>query len=516
MKFQDGLRHGLAAIGLLAAASSVPAQGGAAQATIPAQTAITMVAPDVVRADFADLYAELKASHFDLYARVGKAEYDRLFARMSAQIVKPMTKDAVTAFFQRFVAFGRVAHARLEAADDAFTAYREAGARVFPLALRFRGDRAYIFANGGGVHSVAAGDEILAIQGRPIAYWLERAPRYVSADTPYMLKAMLEWEFPRIVWAELGDVPAFTLALRKPDGRRITVVLPARSRAEALAARAKLPAPLDLSWEKRDARMLPGRLAYLRPGPFYNVDGGADHMYDTTAFNAFIDHAFQTFGEAGATDLLIDLRNNGGGDNSFSDHMIAWFAGRPFKFNARFRIKVSAAAIASNQERLASGDNDPTGISALLASAYRGVRPGTVIDFPTPAGQPRPSPRFGGRVYALINRHSYSNTVTVAALLQDYGFGTVLGEETADLATTFGAMEHFTLRRTGLVVNFPKAMIVRPNGSMLARGVVPDSAIVTPAIEGPEDPVLREAQGLIGRRAAAPPRVPKAAGARKR
>jgi hypothetical protein len=410
----------------------------------------------------------------------------------------------VTAFFQRFVAFGRVAHARMEAAGDAFTARREAGAKLFPLALRFRGDRAYIFANGSGLDAIAAGDEILSIEEMPIAHWLERAPRYVSADTPYMMKAMLEWEFPRIVWAELGEVPDFRLALRKPDGRRIAVVVPAQSRAEILTARAKLPAQLDLSWEKRDARMLPGGLAYLRPGPFYNVEGAADHMYDTMAFNAFVDRAFHMFGDADATDLLIDLRNNGGGDNSFSDHMIAWFANRPFKFNARFRIRVSAAAMASNQQRLDSGDNDPTGISASLSKAYRSVRPGTMIDFPTPAGQPRTGARFTGRVYALVNRHSYSNTVTVAALLQDYHFGTVLGEETADLATTFGAMEHFTLPRTGLVVNFPKAMILRPNRSELVRGVVPDIAVETPAIEGPEDPVLREAQALIRRRAATP------------
>jgi C-terminal processing protease CtpA/Prc len=83
--------------------------------------------------------------------------------------------------------------------------------------------------------------------------------------------------------------------------------------------------------------------------------------------------------------------------------------------------------------------------------------------------------------------------VTVAALVQDFGFGTVIGEETSDLATTYGAMETFALSRTGIVVGYPKARIIRPNGSLIGRGAVPDIAIETPVVEGVDDPVLQRA-----------------------
>jgi C-terminal processing protease CtpA/Prc len=100
-------------------------------------------------------------------------------------------------------------------------------------------------------------------------------------------------------------------------------------------------------------------------------------------------------------------------------------------------------------------------------------------------------------VYLLVNRHSYSNAVMVAALAQDLGFATILGEETSDLATTYGAMEQLTLSRTGIVVGFPKALIVRPNGSRAARGVVPDVAIPTPLVESADDPVLQRALEIV-------------------
>ena len=81
----------------------------------------------------------------------------------------------------------------------------------------------------------------------------------------------------------------------------------------------------------------------------------------------------------------------------------------------------------------------------------------------------------------------------MAAILQDYRFGTILGEETSDLATTYGAMESFTLPRTKIEVAYPKALILRPSGDPVARGVVPDLAIPRPIFEPPDDPVLRRA-----------------------
>ncbi|MET0271390.1 MAG: S41 family peptidase [Phenylobacterium sp.] len=450
-----------------------------------------------VKADFAALYGTLEASHYDLYARTPKAAYDRAFGKLDAEIEEPMTRAQTVALYQRFMAVGGIAHARIDEAGAAFSAYRKAGGAAFPLAVRVVGERLYVVRNESGFADLAAGDEILALNGRTAGQWLAFAPTEVSADTPYMLGAMMEWSFPRVLWSALGATPDFELRLRRPGRPPFTAVVPARTVAEMAAAAARLPPTLNLSWEKREARMLGDGVVYLRPGPTYNVEGDEASMYDNRAFKAFIDQSFESFLAAGAKDLILDLRDNPGGDNSFSDLMVAWFANRPFRFNARFRIKVSPATIASNRARLDVAGNDPTGISAAMAAAYRDVAPGAVIDFPIPETRPRAGQQFEGRVYALINRHSYSNTVAIAATLQDNRFATILGEETSDLATTYGAMERFTLPRTAIAVGYPKALIVRPNGDLRARGVVPDIPIPTPVLEGADDPVLQSALKIV-------------------
>ena len=61
--------------------------------------------------------------------------------------------------------------------------------------------------------------------------------------------------------------------------------------------------------------MLTETVAYLRPGPFSNTDAGANSL-DNTEFVKFVDTAFETFIGNQATQLILDLRDNPGGNNS--------------------------------------------------------------------------------------------------------------------------------------------------------------------------------------------------------
>lgn len=449
-----------------------------------------------IRADFVDLYRRLRGAHFNLYARAARPAYDRLYRTNLAAIRRPETRFEVARRFQRFVAFGRVAHARIDTAYGAWRAYLDAGGAAFPLNLRVVGGRAFVVANASGLDSIAVGDRVTALDGRPVGEWLARARRNLSADTDYMANALLELDLPMLLWLETGPRPTYRLRLRRPNGSLVSIVVPARAREQMRAAAAAQPPRLDLSASDRSARMI-GDVAYLRPGAFYDAAPDAADPYDNSGFRRFIDDAFDRFLAAHARALIVDLRDNPGGDSSFSDLMVSWFATRPYRFNSAFRIRASAEAAAANEARLATATAGTAAVSRRFAALYARTPPGGIGELETPLTPPREGRRFTGPVYVLVNRNSFSNAVAVAATIQDYRFGTILGEETSDLATTYGAMESFTLPRTGLVVGFPKAEIVRPNGNRSPRGVVPDLAIETPLREGPDDPVLRRALALV-------------------
>ncbi len=449
--------------------------------------------PAAVKRDLADLYSSLRDSHFDLYARRSKTGYDAFYRKMRRGVTAPMSRMEAQVYFQKFAAYGNVAHANVAFPSEAYEVFRAGGGKAFPLFIRFIGDEMRIADDLSGLTPSIAGARIVSVNGESAAALEKRLAAHLSADNAYLARTMLEFRFAPLMWLEFGDLNEFAVEIETPSGEGRTVTVPARAR-EALASTLAEPI-FELDWNER-RHSIKGGVGYLRPGPFYNNAPDATDMWDNAAFKTFIDTAFSDFMRADVPAVLIDMRANPGGDNSFSDHMVAWFADKPFKFASHFYVRVSDATTASNRKRLVAGDT--TSINVRFEAAYAKARNGEIIDFDLGESQPRDGERYHGKIYMLIDRHSYSNTVTVTALAQDYGFAKILGEETSDLATTYGAMENFTLSETGIEVGYPKAHIIRPNGGLDARGVIPDIAIASP-LRAPSDAMLEEALEIVTR-----------------
>ncbi len=451
--------------------------------------------PEAVQADFESLYRTLRESHFDLYANRSKPAYEALYKTTRDGFQQPMPLTDIQSAFQRFVAFGNVAHARIDPPVAAWEKFRQAGGKAFPLFLRVCNERVFVQETLGEA-GVTPGQEVLSIDGVPALKWLGRLRKHVSADSDYLAFTVMENSLPLLVWLEFGELASVALEVSVEGAAVTTLEVPTLSRADLEEIDNPSSQRFTLDWNRREARFVAEQVAYLRPGPFYDNRPEAAHPWDPTDFQSFIDDAFTQFNQAGATQLLIDLRNNPGGSNGFSDHLLAWFADRPFRFSDRFEIRVSEAAVAANRERLSQQARGADAISRRLDDVYANHRIGSVVEFPVNWIEPRPGARFRGRVYILVNRHTYSNAVSVAAIAQDYGFGEVLGETTADLVNTYGGMEHFSLPITGIRVGFPKARILRPNGNEDADVVVPDFEISVD-IAPSHDAMLEQAMAIL-------------------
>ncbi len=454
------------------------------------------ITPKAAREDLDALYAGLKSGHFDLFANRTREAYDQKFSEVYAGLDSPLTRFDLFRHLQKFAAFGDVAHARIDFPIEVYGRYRDGGGKSFPIYLRIIEGRAYVDADYSGTSGVSPGDELLAIDGTPIATWLNKTSEYLSADTPYIAHSILEFAFPMYLWVVQGPREKYEVTTRAADGQVKTTEIPALTRNQIDAMATNMPARFTLSPTGRTAKMLTEKIAYLRPGPFYNFEK-AENIWDNTSFVTFIDQAFSEYNNNGAAALIIDLRDNPGGDSSFSDPMISWIADTPFRFASTFSVKSSDEAAASNQARLDQNPDAAEGMSGVYAKEFRTTPRGDIFTLELPYAQPRQGAHFDGDVYVLINRHSYSNAVTVAAIFQDYGWADIAGEKTADLATTLGAMETFELANSRMSVGFPKARIIRPSGDTRVDGVTPDIKIETPIVSGARDEVLERLIEII-------------------
>lgn len=426
--------------------------------------------------DFAQLYSDLKASHYNLFINVTQREYDNKFASIQAKLKHPLSKLKAHILFQQFVAFGKIAHANIAFPNKAYDDYRAQGGKAFPIYVKINGSTWQVSEDYSS-NGLPENTTITHINNVPVASLLATLLEYISSDTPSIASSLLEFQLPQYLWL-LDQQRAMP-----NNNSTVTVVLNGKPRIVKVdhitleMLREKISANdngNNKDNEKlREYRMLSNSIAYLKPGPFYNAEQPSD-IWNNKGYVEFINQAFAYFLEQKADALVIDVRNNPGGTNSFSDPLISWFATKPFKFSAKFMIKSSKHAQLSNKRRMDSSSNDDDTTSAQLAKAYANNPYGSTFAFPLDQALPRADKQFKGKVYVLTDRSSYSNAVSLAAIVKDYGFGKIIGEPTADFATTYASMETFTLKNSGIEVGFPKAHIIRPSGDEKAGPVYPD------------------------------------------
>jgi len=476
---------------LSALAASVALLTPATAQTLTAQT----LTAEQAREDLAALYQGLQEAHYDLFVSTPRAVFDDHFERLSQTLDGPVEPAELHREFQRFTALARHAHARVEGLNPGFRAHLDAGGLLFPIDLRVE-DGAVIIVGAPAESGVAVGEELLAVNGEPNAIWLARVTRPIAAETPELAYSQLEGLLPYFIWLEFGDQSAFSVTVAGAQGSR-EVELQAVD-YDTYTSTPNLANAVDLSG--REAAMLSDEIAYLRPGGFFNLDATTPaEAFDPNAtrrFVSFIDEAFSGFIETGASALILDLRKNPGGDNSYSDPVIAWFADEPFRFYSEFRLRVSAQTTASNAARLEGRAPEEAGVSGVFAELFASHDNGDVVLFESDFAQPH-AHGFDGEVYVLIDRTSYSNAAVTAALIQDYGFGVIVGEATTDMATSLGALEYFYLPHSQLQIGYPKAHILRPNGEERLHPVTPDIEIRVPVLGGEGDAMLEAVVALI-------------------
>lgn len=431
-------------------------------------------AREEVIADLDYLYKSLEDAHFNVNAYTSKADLDAVYESVRSSITTDsLTLLEATSTLQRMTSAVNNGHTEIDFPVTPYFEYAYSQGTVFPLELAFEDGKCLVRKNFSGNGKVSPGTEVLGINGMSIEEVMEKIYPQVSAERPYFKHAKIEmYSFPRYYWQVFGQQEYFDVEIAKGAismTHRLNAVNLIEDyemiRSEVLNAAMKL--------EFFDA------IAYINPGHF----GGDEQVY-----HSFIDSAFATIRQAKSSTLIIDLRNNAGGDNSFSDYLVSYIADKPFSWCSRFSLKTSD--ILKQHTRL---NNDTT------ESYFRTIldRPsGEVYDYEFEPYAPQPEEqRFTSDVYVLLNRQTHSQAAVTAAQIQDQDFGTLVGEESGEYPSLYASQIQFSLPNTEIVVKVSKGYMVRVNGSEQQEGVIPDIVIRDHLLDE-EDEIL---EGLISR-----------------
>ncbi|MEO0423420.1 MAG: S41 family peptidase [Pseudomonadota bacterium] len=352
--------------------------------------------------------------------------------------------------------------------------------------------------------AVAAGDELLAIDGVAVATRVEETAALVPVDgyTDHAkageMGVSLEFMGGAVehFGALLQPPPAeATLTVRAPNApeRIVRVTRVDHSAWSALGAQAGRARNFKdaITFER-----LGERAAYLSVDTFVNYREPVDpHSLYAPVFQALKDEGRDT--------LILDLRRNGGGSSDASHGLLAYLIDRPLRMHTDMRV--ATLDLDDLREHLSTWDKRALNPNRL---GFRKQDDGTYsLRSFVSDDLKRIKPRrqaFEGRLLVLISADNSSGSTNLSAILAEQDRTTLIGEETGGSAEgpTAGLLFTLTLPNSGIRMRLP-FFRYRNDVSGFERGMG-----LSPDIEAPwtfesaragEDPAMEAALALIER-----------------
>ncbi len=445
-----------------AAAQTVASPGGGCPAMASGEHVLPpakfddgpLLSPAVLVADFDAWISGMRGLNPDLSIRANVEELNREAARIRAELTKPMSLREAWLRFAKLNPYLRDGHAGVQMPDyrGALEAHLKAGGHVVPLEVRFAGDGSVrVFTVASGVNGgVKPGDRVVAINDHRVEEMIPAMMSLSIGDTPAYQRAFLERRFAMLYFYLYGDTGQYDVAVQSGAGRCPNLVRTEGGTTLPEALQSQPGADELFGW-----RILPDNIGYLRIDGFDPGLGSALDKVTRTAFAAFKEHNVAA--------LIVDVRENGGGDDPLWEQDLAdHFTTKPY------------AQLSHYVTRVTRDNAGPGDVIGTIQSA----------DFTKRFTPPPLDPvRFDGPVYILDGPYSYSAAIQFIVASQDFHLAKIAGEETAALSCQTGQIKRIDLPWTGLAAATPITAYTRPSGESCKRGVIPDVPIAIDEVE---------------------------------
>ncbi|WP_288378569.1 S41 family peptidase [uncultured Massilia sp.] len=416
----------------------------------PATAADAPIAPEALQADLRFMRAEIERIHPEPGLFVSRETLRLAYERIEERFRQPMERDAAWRTLATLNPLFADAHMFVTQPDwkAAARAHVAGGGVLFPFEVQVgaNGDM-IIRAELGGGASKLAGMRIARIDGVPTAQVAHELLGLMAGDTPALRANLLSRRMWLYYWKTHGAPAqyAFTLA----NGRTLRVAGSARLSASVADNEPGFARAFGFE-------LLPGKAALLTVNTFL--------WPDRQAFYDFTKDVFTKIRDAGVTTLIIDIRENTGGDDDpWKFGILPYVADKPAR-NGSSYIKKVIAGRASGTEQV--GD---------VVHGFGDAWVAPQLENPL---------RFTGKTYVLVGRLTYSSAVLFSNVMQDFGFAKLVGAGGYARTRQTGGVVNVKLPNTGLEITIPRFVLDRPSGSR-------EPALVHPDIVLPDSPLDR-------------------------
>jgi hypothetical protein len=412
--------------------------------------------------DFEILTTTLQEVHTGLYEYNSAAEWKQYIDSAKERIQDPMNELAFFKLLVPVIAHIRCLHTNISPSEDTRKILGQT-MRCLPVSVRIIHDKIYVSQclqqNSSGI----IGSELMFIDDQPAHKVIATLKTFLPADgyNETHKNHLLQTSLFREAYALFIDQREnFRLRVKK-NGVTKEFLLNAVSETQAQEPDVNRPLPfISLAFVNGSVAVITVRTMVAETGQF------SDSLRSI----------FTRIQRQGCKSLIIDIRDNGGGNDANVRNLYAWVA------TGAFKQLQSAVMLNQRFQYLRYCDNasEFTAMHGIKTSQGYNVNyryPGTAVTLPKADG-------FKGRIYVLFDGGTASAASELAALLKSNQRAVCIGEEAGGnyYGATGGVYAWMRLPASGLKIRIPAIRIYTDVKSSAdqppGRGCMPDYTIV--------------------------------------
>ncbi|MCK4259101.1 MAG: hypothetical protein KAX49_08990 [Halanaerobiales bacterium] len=254
--------------------------------------------------------------------------------------------------------------------------------------------------------------------------------------------ARIEDDFSMWLWANYGKQNFYLTEFRMGSGEEKLMIIKGINEEQAPEKKER---DYCLSYPDEN-------VALLKVNGFSSENG--------KKFKIFMENSFKEINIKKCENLIIDIRNNGGGTTALVSYLYGFITDKPYSEAKETRLKLSEYVL-EHGEFLKLSKIAKLGDTRILIEQSQLKKPH------------ENQYKFDGCTYVLIGKGTYSAAVAFAAMVKDFSTGILVGEETGGYASHTGNAGEIELPYSGLTLKVATVQNIRPAGYNDGRGVIP-------------------------------------------
>ncbi|HEV7348195.1 S41 family peptidase [Telluribacter sp.] len=400
---------------------------------------VATIDPELLKKDFTFLKEALLQEHGGLLRYQNRNEFTQLSDSLFRTLDHPMNQFEFGTLIRFFLSFVKDGHTGSSLPSELMQYYAR-HVRMFPIQLYFMDERAFVLCS--EFDELPSGTKLLSIDGKPINDIRKELFRYLSSDGKIETKkywTLNRDAFPFLYSWIFGIKSGHTITYKTQTG----LVENTHLNADFIKESCVPNRHNDGKYLQLDYKS--GNIAVLTIKTF-----SSERLRQTNEdLVRFLQMSFKEIQNKKVNKLIIDLRNNSGGDDQYGALLYSYLTNRPFNY---------FASIESNTKKLAISDH-----------------PGLDVQQPS-------MDNFKGKVLFIINGLSFSTASDICAIAKSDNRGKFVGEETGGgyYGNTSGETFRTTLPNSKVNISIPKYKYSNAvkKAKYPDRGIIPDYVVI--------------------------------------